>query len=329
MSAGSHKGGQNRYPGSRLLALRRTLLYFALLFALMPLQAMAVAFNWPLKRRLPQRFHQQGCRILGIRVERRGRMSRAAPTLFASNHTSYWDIVVLGSLIPASFVAKSEVARWPFFGLLAKLQRSVFVDRRANRAGKQRDEMVRRLEHGDSLILFPEGTSDDGNRVLPFKSALFAVAELRPHGKPLVVQPVSISYTRLDGMPIGRYLRPYYAWYGDMELLGHLWQALGLGHLTVVVEFHPPVTLESFPSRKALASHCQEAVADGVAAALTGRPIDRKKSGAQAAAAPEQPAAEAGSAPPRAQRAAGREDALDRSGGGAGALPGLAPPAKA
>jgi len=191
----------------------------------------------------------------------------------------------------------------PFFGLLAKLQRSVFIDRRPNRAGAQRDEMVARLESGDSLILFPEGTSGDGNRVLPFKSALFAVAGLRPHGKPLVVQPVSIAYTRLDGMPIGRYLRPYFAWYGDMDLLGHLWRALGLGHLTVAVEFHPPVTLEDFASRKALAGHCQRAVADGLATALSGRPRRRPakvaapEAMAPDAAAPEETGKETGQAP--------------------------------
>src|SRR3546814_4926008 len=97
--------------------------------------------------------------------------------------------------------------------------------------------MTRRLEAGDDLVLFPEGTSGDGNRVLAFKSALFSVAERRPQGEPLTVQPVSIAYTRLDGLPLGRYLRPFFAWYGDMELGPHLWHAIGLGRVTVMVEF--------------------------------------------------------------------------------------------
>src|SRR3546814_8218171 len=108
--------------------------------------------------------------------------------------------------------------------------------------------MTRRLEAGDDLVLFPEGTSGDGNRVLAFKSALFSVAERRPQGEPLTVQPVSIAYTRLDGLPLGRYLRPFFAWYGDMELGHHLWHAIGLGRVTVMVEFHEPVRSEEHKS---------------------------------------------------------------------------------
>jgi len=209
---------------------------------------------------------------LGIRVERRGRQSRVRPTLYVSNHTSYLDITVLGAVIPGSFVAKTEVAGWFFFGLLAKLQRSVFVERRPTRTADHRDEIGRRLAAGDNLILFPEGTSDDGNRVLPFKSALLAVAQETPGGAPLTVQPVTISYTRLDGLPLGRSLRPYVAWYGDMELASHLWRFAGLGRLTAVVHFHKPVTLADFGSRKALSEHCQREVARGLALALAGRP---------------------------------------------------------
>ena len=180
---------------------------------------------------------------------------------------------MLGSLIAGSFVAKAEVADWFFFGWLAKLQRTVFVERRVRRTADQRDVMARRLEAGDNLILFPEGTSDDGNRVLPFKSALLSVAERRPHDQALIVQPVSLAYTRLDGLPLGRALRPLFAWYGDMELAPHLWQLAGLGRLTVVVHFHPPVTLEDFGSRKRLSDHCQAKVAEGVALALSGRSV--------------------------------------------------------
>tara|TARA_Y100001958_G_C21029254_1_gene402888 strand:- start:181 stop:807 length:627 start_codon:yes stop_codon:yes gene_type:complete len=198
-------------------------------------------------------------------------MHAKPPVLFACNHTSYSDIAILGSLLPASFVAKAEVAGWPLFGVLAKLQRTVFVDRRATKATKQRDEMIRRLENGDNLILFPEGTSSDGNAVLPFKSALFSVAQVEPHGRPLLVQPVSLAYTRLDGMPVGRALRPYFAWYGDMTLAPHFWEVAGLGHTTVDVVFHSPVTIAGYESRKALADHCQAVISRGVSAANAGR----------------------------------------------------------
>jgi 1-acyl-sn-glycerol-3-phosphate acyltransferase len=259
--------------GSPLRAFRRLSLYAGFTLPLMAWQRLALALGLPVTEALPAWYHRQCCRILGITVRRRGRPSRHRPTLFAANHVSYLDIAVLGGLVRGSFVAKSEVRSWPLFGLLAELQSTIFVERRAQRTRRHRDAMAERLAEGRNLILFPEGTSSDGNRVLPFKSALLSVAETRPGGGPLVVQPVSITYTRLDGIPLGRHLRPLCAWYGDMDLAPHLWQLAGLGRLTAVVQFHPPVTLADFGSRKALADHCQAAAARGVAAALTGRRI--------------------------------------------------------
>jgi 1-acyl-sn-glycerol-3-phosphate acyltransferase len=199
-----------------------------------------------------------------------GRKVEARPVLFAANHISYLDITVLGSLLDASFIAKTEVAGWPLFGWLARLQRSVFIDRRARSTAHQRDSIAARLAAAEALILFPEGTSGDGVRLLPFKSALFSVADHAATGA-VTVQPVSIAYTRLDGMPIGRALRPFFAWYGAMSLAPHLWRMLGLGRLEVVVEFHPPTSLAACGSRKALARYCEERVAEGLAGALSGR----------------------------------------------------------
>jgi len=192
--------------------------------------------------------------------------------LFVANHVSYADITVLGSVIAGSFIAKAEVADWPFFGWLAKLQRSVFVDRRVRSTITQRDAISKRLAVGDALILFPEGTSSDGNRVLPFKTALFAAAEHARGLSPVVVQPVSVAYTRLDGMPIGRLYRPLFAWYGAVDLAPHIWSMIGLGTVEVVVEFHPPTFLSDCGSRKALASYCYARIAGGLAGALFGRP---------------------------------------------------------
>jgi 1-acyl-sn-glycerol-3-phosphate acyltransferase len=195
---------------------------------------------------------------------------------------SYTDIPIFGALIRGSFIAKTEVAGWPLFGRLAKLQRTVFVDRRPRSAARQRGDIASRLAAGDDLILFPEGTSSDGNRVLPFKSALFGAAE-PVDGRAVPVQPVSIAYTRLDGMPIGRGLRAYFAWYGDMDLASHLWTLVGLGTVTVVVEFHPVVTLAELGSRKALAEHCYRVISAGMSAALAGRPVPRPPLSAPAA----------------------------------------------
>lgn len=256
---------------SQLTAFFRAFMYFTLTLVLIPVQVVAVVLHLPLSKRFPMWYHRVCCRLLGIRLEVFGRRSRARPTLFVGNHASYLDIAIYGALIPGSFVAKAEVAKWPVFGLLAKLQNSVFVDRRVRTSHLQASEIGRRLDARDSMILFPEGTSDDGNRVLPFKSALFAVAEMKPHDRPLVVQPVSLTYSRLDGIPIGRHLRPFFAWYGDMDMFTHARRLIGLGRLTVTVSFHEPVTIDEFGSRKELAAHCYETVSRGHADALAGR----------------------------------------------------------
>ncbi|HWB48802.1 MAG TPA: lysophospholipid acyltransferase family protein [Stellaceae bacterium] len=255
--------------GSRFLRLRRIGVYLAWTLALMPVQAIGLLLKRRWVAEFPRFYHRQCCRILGLDIRRVGEPVAARPVLFAANHVSYTDITVLGSLIAGSFIAKSEVAGWPLFGQLAKLQRSVFVDRQVRSTARQRDAIAERLAAGDALILFPEGTSGDGTFVLPFKSALFSVVYNRQ--EPVTVQPVSVAYTRLDGLPIGRTLRPFFAWYGDMDLAPHLWHLLGLGRIEAVVEFHPPVALADFPSRKALADYCRRRIESGVSRHLAGR----------------------------------------------------------
>jgi 1-acyl-sn-glycerol-3-phosphate acyltransferase len=229
--------------GSQLRAIVRLSLYAVWTFLMLPVQMVLVALRLRAASRFPRFYHRGVCRIIGIELKVRGEQAPGKPMLFVANHASYLDITVLGALIRGSFIAKAEVADWPFFGLLAKLQRTVFIERRGAHAAKQRDEIARRLEAGDDLILFPEGTSSDGNRILPFKSALFSVAEREVNGRPLTVQPVSIAYLKLDGLPIGREWRPKIAWYGDMNMMSHAWTVFTLGKLTVEVGFHAPLDL--------------------------------------------------------------------------------------
>lgn len=257
-------------------AILRAMLYGLWTVPLLPIQMVAVALRLPLAKRLPRFYHRVCCRLLGIQVRVQSAPSREHPVLFVANHATYLDIAVLGSVIAGSFVAKAEIANWPFFGLLAKLQRTVFIDRRGSKAAHHRDEIGARLEAGDDLILFPEGTSSDGNRVLPFKSALFSVAERQVQGRPVTVQPVSVAYTHIDGLPLGREWRPQVAWYGSMDLGDHIWNLVALGKLTVEVMFHAPFSMADVavagatPSalRKRMADLSQAIVSDGHAAAL-------------------------------------------------------------
>ena len=215
-------------------------------------------------------YYRAVCRVAGVQLDCRGQLSDRGPTLVVANHVSYLDIAVLGALVDGNFVSRADVARWPLIGWSARLQGTVFIDRRVRGAREHLDGIAARLAHGDKLILFPEGTSSDGQRVLPFKSTLFAAAELTAHNLPVQVQPVSIAYTKLDGVPMGRYLRPFFAWYGDMSFWSHLWQLLSLGKATVVLVFHDSVTLADFGNRKRLSEHCHKKVSLGVAAALSG-----------------------------------------------------------
>jgi lyso-ornithine lipid O-acyltransferase len=257
--------------GSSYLGFFRLSFYGLATLILTPVQILillvASRFWWA----LPFAYHKLCCRIMGLKVRVVGKPARARPVLFVSNHVSYLDIPVLGSVVPVSFVAKAEVAQWPGYGWLAKLQRTVFVDRRRNTTQQQRDSLHARLVAGDALVLFPEGTSNDGNRILPFRSALLSVAEAAPAERPLAIQPVSIAYTSVNGVPLGWGLRPLVAWYGGMELGGHLWRFSRLGRVEVVVQFHDQARLGDFPSRKELTRHCSDAVAGGVDRALGGR----------------------------------------------------------
>jgi lyso-ornithine lipid O-acyltransferase len=257
---------------SSTLRIARLALYFLWTLSLMPVQWAGLALGCRWARTLPIFYHRWCCRMLGFRVHLIGRPTAERPVLFAANHVSYTDITILGSLIPGSFIAKAEVADWPFLGWLAKLQRTIFVDRQILNAATQRDAICERLVAGDALILFPEGTSGDGNRPLPFKTALFGAAEKRGDVGPVVVQPVSLAYTRLNGIPIGRSFRPFFSWYGAMGLVPHLWRMIGLGMVEVVVQFHPPTFLADCGSRKALAGYCRARIAGGMAGALFGRP---------------------------------------------------------
>jgi 1-acyl-sn-glycerol-3-phosphate acyltransferase len=216
---------------------------------------------------LRRTWHRGCCAIFGLEIRIHGAPVREGAILYVANHVSYLDIVVLGSVLNVPYVAKREVARWPVIGLIGRLGRTLFIDRKAARSAGQRDAVAARLAAGERLILFAEGTSSSGDRVLPFKSALFGALE-HPAGPSVRVQPVTIAYTRFrGGMAIGLWARPFYAWYGDMTLLPHIWQALGLPGAEVELRFHAPVTAADFASRKALARYAGQEVTKGLAAA--------------------------------------------------------------
>ncbi|MGD0531636.1 MAG: lysophospholipid acyltransferase family protein [Methyloceanibacter sp.] len=252
--------------------------FFALTFPLMPLQLLLLWTGSRHARTFPHWYHRQVCKLVGIRLHIDGSVARERGVLLISNHVSWLDIMVLSAVAPVSFVAKQEVASWPFVSWLAKLQRSVFIDRtRRTEVTDKANEILERLEAGDHIVLFAEGTSSDGNGVVPFKTPLFAAAkptQARAAGGDICAQTLALTYTKLHGIALCRRGRPVVAWYGDMNLASHAWRLLGLGPLDAFIRIGPPVPLDDFADRKALARYAEAKVRKDVAELLRGPPVD-------------------------------------------------------
>jgi 1-acyl-sn-glycerol-3-phosphate acyltransferase len=242
----------------RLLALGLFLL------ALLPVQLAGLRLGWRLAGILPVLFHRFLLWLFGVRVTVRGTPPGDAPTLVLANHVSWLDIPVVGSLRPLSFVAKAEVNGWPGIGFLARLQRSVFVDRARKVATAEVNAAVaHRLARGEVIVLFPEGTTGDGNRLLPFRSSLVGAARAAladPGQEHIVLQPLAIAYIRRSGLPVTRRERPAIAWYGDMELAPHLGLFLREGPLDAVVTWGEPIRFDAASDRKRATAAAEAAV---------------------------------------------------------------------
>ncbi len=253
--------------------------FASLTLPLMPVQAALVRLSPRGARLFPHWYHRKVCRIFGLRLEITGTVRRDCPVLLVANHTSWLDIPVISAVAPVSFVAKREVASWPGVRSLARLQRTVFVDREKRTAvGETANEIIDRLSAGDAVVLFAEGTSSDGNRVLPFRTSLFAAAKpparVSSGATNAVVQTISVVYRRVHGVPFGRADRPLTSWYGDMELPPHAWELLAAGPIDVRIIVGDPVPLDAFADRKALARHSEDEVRANVVRALRGLPMD-------------------------------------------------------
>lgn len=250
---------------SKLRAVAILTCFVGLTICLMPIQLVFLFVSPKLARTLPWYYHRVLCRLLGITVEIEGQVP-TAPALLVSNHVSWLDIPILSTVKPLSFIAKNDVASWPLFGWMAKLQRSVFINRKSRFSTGHSARVIKtRFEKGDSLILFPEGTSGDGKTVRPFKSSYFGVVE----GMDVSVIPISLVYLSNYCLPLTERRRSNFAWYGDMELLPHLWAALKLGPIAVKIIIHPPLSQRP---RKQMAMSAENIIRKGLVEALHGRP---------------------------------------------------------
>ena len=229
---------------------------------LLPLQ---IILAWLLPHRsrsIPLLWHKVLLWLIGVRVFTHGRMAKERPLMLVANHVSWADIVVLGSIGQLCFIAKDDVKSIPGINWLARLQRTVFVNRtRKTDTGIQADTIASRLLSGDVMVLFAEGTTGNGDRLLPFKSALFGAPQMalqQSNLEEIAIQPVAITYNSLHGMPLGRYHQTIASWPGDILLGPHLKTFIAQGAFDVDVSFGDCLSITQTTKRKEIASKAFE-----------------------------------------------------------------------
>jgi 1-acyl-sn-glycerol-3-phosphate acyltransferase len=222
---------------------------------------------WRIVSRMTRRFVALIRMIVNVRITLQGDLDLLdiKGAFIASNHLGYLDGFVLGSLFPTIFVSKREVRSWPIIGWWTALCGTVYIDR--ERKGKITlvvEEIVERLNQKANILIFPEGTSTNGDHLLPFQSAPFA-APLRAHAP---IMPLTITYRRINGAPVTDANRDTIYWYGDMDFMTHFWKLLAMRNIEVTVKFHAPIDTSRYKnssvSRKQLSQACYSAIASGL-----------------------------------------------------------------
>lgn len=258
-----------RPVGGRFRAVRRIASVLLLTLLCMPIQALLLALPGRAKKVFPRWYYTAFCWCIGLKIQVVGRPERGARTLYVANHSSWLDIPVLGAKLELCFLAKQEVGGWPLVGWISKLGRTLYVSRTRGRTAEEAKAFRERLAQGDSFVLFPEGTTSDGARVLPFRSSFLAAADGAAR-----VQPVSIVFDRLGGLPACRRDRPLFAWYGDMDTASHMWRLFRRTGTRCTLVFHEGFAPEAIPNRKEMSLRVERVVAAGAAALRQNRPAE-------------------------------------------------------
>ena len=238
--------------------------FIPVMIVVIPAQFLINALRLPFWNVLPRFFHRVGCAFLGLRVRVIGQPATGRPTLLVSNHISWTDIVAIGSVADVTFVAKREVGEWFFVGMMARLQKTIFVDRtRRSDTGRTASEMGNHMAGGNAVLLFAEGQSDIGTHVLPFRSALIGAAQhamIDAGAKDVLIQPLTIAYTRLQGLPVSRNERSLIAWVKSKSLKQNIVEILSGGVKDVTVAFGTPLPLDEHADRKAVSRSAEAQV---------------------------------------------------------------------
>jgi len=251
--------------------------YVPVMLVIVPAQAVIVKLNLSHWQVLPRLFHRLGCIFLGMRVTVIGQPATGRPTLFVSNHISWTDIIALGSIADITFVAKREVSEWFFVGFMASLQKTIFVDRtRRSDAGRSSREIGAHMAGGNAVLLFAEGQSDIGTHVLPFRTALVGAAQhamIEAGAQDVLIQPLTIAYTKLQGLPVSRNERSLIAWIKSKSVKQNIVEILRGGTKEVTIAFGEPRPLSEGDDRKAVTKIAEAEVRRMLVALNRGLPV--------------------------------------------------------
>ena len=236
----------------------RFIIFLILILILLPFQVLIILFFRKYIYLIPCFFHKLCSKVFGLKIKILGEISKNKPTLFVANHASYLDIIILGSLFKTSFIAKKEVSKWPLIGILAILQNTVFVDRKISSLKSQENSILKHLENKNNLVIFPEGTSSDGNQVLPFKSSLFNIFENKINTK-IPIQITTIVYKKINGIHLNRSDRKKITWHSNMSLVPNALNVLKKFSIEIEVIFNKQF-LPKTNNRKKIALHCWQKI---------------------------------------------------------------------
>ncbi len=246
------------------LVIILTLLVILILFSI-PLQLILNIVGFKLKRKYPLLFYNAIRLITGIKInfDHTKLNKKKNGVLYIANHVSWFDIICLGTLLDARFIAKQEVSKMGIFGLMAKLSNTFFIDNsNKNKILEYNSIIKRKLQLGDNFIIFPEGTTSDGNGVIEFKSSMLECAF--GNEREISIQPITLCYTKLNNIPMGIYQRRNIAWVGDISMVDAMGNFLCSGKITVDIIFHQLVNIREFDNRKELAYFCEQEILSGL-----------------------------------------------------------------
>lgn len=248
----------------------RAVVKLLLLAVWLPVMMLLTTPFWLLRRekarRTLARWTFQGvARLFGLHVEVKGALSPYRPLLLVANHCSYLDILALGSTLPVAFTPKKEIRHWPLIGFCCRLSGCVFIERTPRAITQTKAQIAQRLGMGRVMCIFPEGTTNDGTHLRPFKSSFFSLAE----AEAMAVQPAVLCYRQCDGRTLDAAGRAQLAWYDDMALLPHLWRVLNKRRITVCLRLLPALEPGAYATRKALCAASEMQIRLALAEGLT------------------------------------------------------------